>query len=499
MIKYGYFRWYKGEEEKKAEYMKDMEKRGITFFDIYEDYNIAPTDEKVGLNRIFEMARESKESAEIYVPNIARLAFSIKEFKELRNLMKEKGISLVIGEEGNVTDGFNGKAWDLFLDVMERTIKGYKEIKETNKEKIISEEIVEMQKSVRLLYGRIEELKLEVENQEIKGKAEEPKKVNKIEHKEIEEKAKVIADEAKQALEKVKNKTEESKKENESVKDNVKVTKEEIEIVKDKIEVPKNELSKKVVKMSKDEINDELEEIEGSKDEINVIENEEDKMIEETKSEVKHKAPPRTILMEEIPDSWKVAAETGEIKAEIDDMLSMVEITEKKQECTDDEAERVRKVKESNEMGRLMDLEQALYSEKLEEVQGNSDENVDYSKLLKEAREEAQILKDALTEVKVEDKVKVEDSNDNIAKQKNDNDCIYVELGKSVEEIEKQQKYIEIIENASLTEAEKKVLMNYIFTNIPVDDLYGKGKTGISKIRMYALIDELGIPRRGKL
>ena len=135
MIKYGYFRWYKGEEEKKAEYMKDMEKRGITFFDIYEDYNIAPTDEKVGLNRIFEMARESKESAEIYVPNIARLAFTVKEFKELRNLMKEKGISLVIGEEGNITDGFNGKAWDLFPDVMERTIKGYKEIKETNKEK----------------------------------------------------------------------------------------------------------------------------------------------------------------------------------------------------------------------------------------------------------------------------------------------------------------------------------------------------------------------------
>lgn len=510
MTKYGYFRIFDIEDDKKSANIKaELVGNGVATNKIYRD--ICP--KKVSnANNFKVLLSKLKQGDELYCPSLSLLAVDVIDLLNIIKILNNKDIRLIAYKDSFDSNVIFGDLLVYILQILENFSIECSKIEGKGKDSIQDEENRDKQEIILNRLNKLTEITEKI-LQTVGDKAQKDDKLqvlndsteNKIigDTKQVRENNISIDSETKQGEQErnIKGSDKEIEK-NEKIED--KEEKEDIdeyEDVQDMEEVDEKEIidenaveeaiRKDLRKLAEEEektfeINTYKEKIrEGyqeqeeqnefrttNKDKINCED------IFENSLDIKHRKPANMFNETDVPNIWnKQLSSNANLKASIDD-ISRLALGEGSAIIlhTEEEAEASARIaRERISKSKLKDRIPEGYIVATKKVREK-----DEGKVVKEVKEE-----------KSEEKERVQEEN---IKQ------LTVKI-KGVEyPIDAEcSKYVKIIEKAEgTTEIERNALLLYLITNINSETLYGLGK-GISKGRFYKLLDGLGIPRRGKI
>lgn len=438
----------------------------------FENYGVLKenlyADEKGEYIKYRELKEKLKRGDILLIYNFNAIANSVNELKEEILSLKKLGVRLIETKDGYDSEG-------LFSDIFEKCLK------------ILSQLGVEDAVKKQKLAETQERINREIEiiKQEIKNIKDTDETVNSSD--------KTTASVEEDYIEgDVAGDDEDNVLEPEIISESTAKAIRELEDIREEDEIAAKEelLNNKKYQLEEDD----------KFNEGYILDTGEDVEVAETKSTVKHKMPPKTYEVSEIPKEWENEIQKdSKLQASIKDLMKMA--TGEDNRLLNKDVQNIDNNK-NEDIVNNKSVDAVNNSKKKDTVCNAKKEDVVNDS--KKGNRKGIAINESIIE---KDNIKKENVN-NTVKVKDEKKQEKVEKGKPIIRKSEENKFFteeekkaanDILDKQTkgITQEEKDALSKYINTIIGSETLYGAG-TGISKTRFYKLLDGLGLPRRGK-
>ena len=481
-LKYGYYRYKPNEDiEKVKDYFWFKHTPDIHIFsdDVFSEKNL------ICLIDTVIKARKENETVNIavFTPSRARIAKDIESYNKIWHILKENKIQLFIGSNVvNDVNCFTTSFEDIMNEYAASVNKEFAEMQYVEENvtdsKSDSETLIELLKTVEELKQNMQEVL-----KYLKGDAEK----EYILPETLAEKQEVTSIDISANIRK-------------EVADIIKeIEGETTDTQEEKTETEEINVAQEIGVEDKGFVNETLLDVNDDEDEVM------NKGLIEASKPMGVIKPTNLESYTGVKDSY--------LQTEIDSILLMAEkgIRVEHKE-TEQERERIEKIRNRRDIEHKAEIAASDYYTRVAEERKNQvkQEVTEARKELKVAMESdkaARVKRGRHTEAEIAEArkelellIEPKDKKGEIKEEKGKKPEVItdIELGENLEKLEWQQASVEKIEAAELTVKEKNALLEYVLTKKPVDQIYSNAEEGVTKYRLYGLLEELGIGKRGK-